>query len=175
MNAGNEVQLHYSIQLAEGNTLLFYRSFGKTRTRITFCSVNFHLLCQSLTFLSCSRSSSNGVRSIKVLNVLICKVIPADPGSYVEWTSLHCVRHRNVRWVQGSRQSLVASLNCFFQSSVVQVLVGLWKQFINNFVFPTWACAACFNINNNYYYVAYSLASNDMLLMRGNINRILAT
>ena len=36
-----------------------------------------------------------------------------------------------------------------FQFSVVQVLVGLRKQFINNFVFPTWACAAGFNNNNN--------------------------
>ena len=34
-----------------------------------------------------------------------------------------------------------------FQFSVVQVFVGLRKQFINNFVFPTWACAAGFNNN----------------------------
>ena len=30
----------------------------------------------------------------------------------------------------------------FLQFSVAQVLVGLRKQFINNFVFPTGACAA---------------------------------
>ena len=32
-----------------------------------------------------------------------------------------------------------------YQFSVTQVLVGLRKQFVNNFVFPTWACAAGFN------------------------------
>ena len=36
-----------------------------------------------------------------------------------------------------------------FSFSVAQVLVRLRKQFINNFVFPTWACAAGFNNNNN--------------------------
>ena len=39
----------------------------------------------------------------------------------------------------------------YFQFSVAQVLVGLRKQFINNFVFPTWACATGFNNNNNKY------------------------
>ena len=32
---------------------------------------------------------------------------------------------------------------------MAQVLVGLRKQFMNSFVFPTWACAAGFNNNNN--------------------------
>ena len=36
-----------------------------------------------------------------------------------------------------------------FKFSVTQVLVGLRKQFINNFVFATLACAAGFNNNNN--------------------------
>ena len=40
---------------------------------------------------------------------------------------------------------------CFLQFSDEQVLVGLRKQFINNFVFPSWACAAPL-FNNNYYY-----------------------
>ena len=42
-----------------------------------------------------------------------------------------------------------AIAGCFaefvFQFSVVQVLVGLRKKFINNFAFTTWACAAGFN------------------------------
>ena len=38
---------------------------------------------------------------------------------------------------------------CFLQFSIAQVLVMLKKQFINNFVLPTWACAAGFNNNNN--------------------------
>ena len=38
---------------------------------------------------------------------------------------------------------------CFIQFAVAQELVGLRKEFINNFVFPTWACAAGFNDDNN--------------------------
>ena len=44
---------------------------------------------------------------------------------------------------------MVASLSLLFSFSVAQVLVGLRKQFINNFVFPTWAGPAGFNNNNN--------------------------
>ena len=47
-------------------------------------------------------------------------------------------------------QSIVG---CFpelaFQFSVAQVLVWLRKQFIKNFVFAPWACAAGFKNNNN--------------------------
>ena len=32
------------------------------------------------------------------------------------------------------------------------MLVGLRKQFINNFVLPVWACAAGFNNNNNVFF-----------------------
>ena len=38
---------------------------------------------------------------------------------------------------------------CCLQFFVAQVLVGLRKQLLNNFVFPTWACAADFNNNIN--------------------------
>ena len=38
---------------------------------------------------------------------------------------------------------------CFFQFSGTHVLVGLRKQFMNNFGFPAWASAADFNNNNN--------------------------
>ena len=37
----------------------------------------------------------------------------------------------------GNSQSLIASLSLFFSFSVTQGLVGLHKQFINNFVFPS--------------------------------------
>ena len=49
-------------------------------------------------------------------------------------------------------QSIVGCFPEFvFQFSVVQVLVGSRsrKQFIDNFVFPIWACAAGFNNYNN--------------------------
>ena len=54
---------------------------------------------------------------------------------------------------------MVASRSCVFQFSLAQVLVGLRKQFINNFVFPTSACAAGFNNNNN------NNNNNDLLLI----------
>ena len=40
---------------------------------------------------------------------------------------------------------------CLLQFSVAQVLGVLRKHFINNFVFPTWACAAGFSNNNVIY------------------------
>ena len=47
-----------------------------------------------------------------------------------------------------------STVGCFleirlFQFYVAQVLVRLRKQFIINFVYPIWACAAGFNNNNN--------------------------
>ena len=47
-------------------------------------------------------------------------------------------------------QSIVRCFPDFFLFSMVQVLVGLPKQFMNNFVFPTLVCAAGFNNNNDY-------------------------
>ena len=47
-------------------------------------------------------------------------------------------------------QSIVGGVPQFvFQFCAVKVLVRLRKQFIDYFVFPTWACAAGFNNNNN--------------------------
>ena len=51
-------------------------------------------------------------------------------------------------YISGSSQSLVASLSSVFQLSVAQVLVGLRKQFVNNFVCLTPASSAGFNNNN---------------------------
>ena len=55
------------------------------------------------------------------------------------------------RWMGSRVQSTIGGFPelCFLQFSVAQALVGLREQFINNFVFPTWACAACVNNNNN--------------------------
>ena len=54
-------------------------------------------------------------------------------------------------WMGSRVQSTVGYFPelCFRQFSVAQVLVGLRKQFINNFVFPTWAYAIGFNNNKN--------------------------
>ena len=62
----------------------------------------------------------------------------------------------------GSSQSLVASLSLFFSFSVVQVLVGLRKQFMSNFVFITYACAAdCYNNYNIRQFVKHYQALNQ--------------
>ena len=63
--------------------------------------------CQNPTNSSCGCSSSISVWSIKVYNVPICKVFPAGSDPCMEWPQasgrhgayLHCVWHRNVRWV----------------------------------------------------------------------------
>ena len=53
--------------------------------------------------------------------------------------------------VQGRSQPFVAFLIelCFLLFFVAQVLVGLPKQFITIFIFPTWSCATGFNNNKN--------------------------
>ena len=83
-------------------------------------------------------------------NVPICKVFPAGTDSCVDdlpYTvfdtgPLDGFKGAVNRWLVGCFLELV------FLFSKVQVLVGLYKQFINNFVFLTWACAAGFNNNN---------------------------
>ena len=57
-----------------------------------------------------------------------------------------------------------------FSVFVVQVLVGLHKQFMNNFIFPIWACAAGFNNNNNNDgHWAYPTAKSRRLPRRCNL------
>ena len=52
--------------------------------------------------------------------------------------------------MRSREQPIVCCLPEFvFLFSVVQMLVGLRKQFIKSFVFPTLACAASFNNKNN--------------------------
>ena len=55
------------------------------------------------------------------------------------------------RWMGSWAQSTVGCFTelCFLKFSVAHLLVGLRKQFINNFVFPDWACAGSFNNNDN--------------------------
>ena len=52
---------------------------------------------------------------------------------------------------------------CFLQYFVAYVLVGLRKQFMNNFVLPTWACTAGFNNNTNNKVYAINTSTVHML------------
>ena len=71
-----------------------------------------------------------------------------DTGTLVEFEE--AVNH----WLTGKVARTVIRISkgvpwvVFFHFFVVQVFVGLRKQFTNNFVIPTWACAADFNNNN---------------------------
>ena len=51
------------------------------------------------------------------------------------------------RWKHGLRVHALTKMGTI--SSAAQVLLRLRKEFKNNFVFPTWACAAGFTTNNN--------------------------
>ena len=53
------------------------------------------------------------------------------------------------RWLPPSVVFSCVCPSVVFLFSVAQVLMGLLKQFKNNFFFPTWTCAAGFNNNNN--------------------------
>ena len=72
------------------------------------------------------------------------------PAHVQMWNDLPYTVLGTERWMSSREQSTVGCFPelCFLQFSVVQVLVGLRKQFINNFVFSTWACAAGFHNNN---------------------------
>ena len=60
---------------------------------------------------------------------------------------------------------------CFLQFSVAQVLVWLRKQLINNFVSPTWACAAGFNNNyNKNNRLTAALMSQNIIFSKGMFN-----
>ena len=62
---------------------------------------------------------------------------------------------------------MVASMNFVFPFSVVsQVLVGLRKHFINNYVFPAWAGATGFNNNNNN--IVLGVQQYDIFLLEFN-------
>ena len=73
------------------------------------------------------------------------------PGQVCMWNNLH---HMFDTWrldgFNGCSQPLIASLSCVsFQFSVANVIVVLREEFVNNFFFSAWGCAAGFNINNN--------------------------
>ena len=74
----------------------------------------------------------------------------------VERSFRSCIRWGGTGGYQEQRQCIFIGqqsiVGCFtefvFQFSVTQVHVGLRKQFRNNFIYPTLACAGGFNNNN---------------------------
>ena len=122
------------------------------RTLITVCLASFHLLLLEfgITELPPQLIHWNlKYQGVERPNLL--EVFSPSQGSNVAFKQLLCTVF-DTGTLDGSKgESAVGCFpeSCFLLFSVAQVLVGLRKQFINNFVFPTWACAACFNNNNN--------------------------
>ena len=68
------------------------------------------------------------------------------------WNDLSTMCLTPERWIGSMGHSRIRCFPelCFIQFPMAQVQVGLQKQFINDFAFPTSACAVGFNnINNN--------------------------
>ena len=104
-----------------------------------------------LTRAAAAAHRSIGVRSIKVQNVPTCYNMSLHREEWGMWFECGMIFRTlcltPARWMGSRMQSTVGCFSelCFLQFSVAQVLVGLRKQFINNFVLPTWACPAGFN------------------------------
>ena len=117
---------------------------------ITVCSASFHLLLLEFDILELRTqlihwsSKNQGVERPNLFG-LSCRP-RFDCGMTFPTV---CLTPK--RWIGSRAQSTVGRFPelCFLQFSVAQVLGGLQNQFINNCVFPTWACAARFNNNNN--------------------------
>ena len=117
---------------------------------LSLCSASFHLLLQEFDISELRPQlihwslKYQGVKHPNSLG-LFCR-LRFDWG--MTFPTLCLILER---WM-GSRVQLTVGCFpelCFLQFFVAQVLMGLRKQFLNNFVFPTWAYAAGFNNNNN--------------------------
>ena len=126
------------------------------RTLITACSAGFHLLL--LVF------GIPGLRPHLIHWSLKYQVVerPNLPGDLhrfeygMTFSTLYLIPESwigsRVQWTVGCFPEFY-----FLQFSVVLLLVGFQKHFINNFTFPTWGCAAGFNNNNNNSLVIHPL------------------
>ena len=83
---------------------------------------------KSSTYPSCGRRSFIGVRSINVLDVVICKVLLTGPDSDVKWPFLHRAWHRDASWVQGCSQLLVTLVSCVSFSFPWRRCVSGWES-----------------------------------------------
>ena len=120
------------------------------RTLITVCSASFHLLLLELDISELRPQLiywSLKYQGVERPNLLgISCLLRFDCG--MTFRTLCLIPER---WMGSRVQSTVGCFPklCFLPFSVAHMPVGLRKQFINNFVFPTWAWAAVFNNNNN--------------------------
>ena len=123
------------------------------RTLITVCSASFHLLLLEFDMLELRPQPINN-KSLKYQGLerpnLLVLFYQLRFGCRMTFPTL-CLTQE--RWMGSRVQSTVGCFSelYFLIFSVVQVIVRLRKQFINNFVFPTWACAAGFNKNAKKY------------------------
>ena len=110
---------------------------------------SFHLLLPKFDIPGLRPQLVHWSLRYQVVESPIFNLFPAGTGSNVEWHSLHCGWHRNVGWVQGCSQPLVASLSWVFFSFLWHR--SLWGcEIYKQFCLPTWDCAAsCFNNNDN--------------------------
>ena len=127
------------------------------RTLIAVCSASFHLLLLEIDIpelwaqLIHWSLKYQGVERLSFLG-LSCRP-RLECG--MAFNTLRLTPERWMgSWVQLTVGRFFPEL-CFLQFFVAHELLGLRKQFISNFVSPTWACAAGFNnnnpVNNNQY------------------------
>ena len=131
------------------------------QTRITVCAVSFLLLLPESNIPELWPGMSNSILQLQTQSEFVVSGCRTSlftrcflPALVRMWNDLPCTAHVfDTRTLDGLLrvQSIVSCFPelCFLQLSVAQVVVGLRKQFINNFIFPTWARAAGFNNNNN--------------------------
>ena len=132
-----------------------------------------HMYSQSLSiFFRCgglllnvifSFSSARCIRDgflVVMLSTSCCWTVYVDN---VNSNSIHCLFSELPSVSVRVRQTRAATAA---RKARLQVLVRLRKKFINNFVFPTWACAAGFNNNNNLHFTTthHSLLPSTLTL-----------
>ena len=119
--------------------------------KVTVCSANFHPLLQELDILELRQQLIHW--RLKYQGIERPKLHSVSRRARFEYGMIFPILCLTPEcWIGSMMRTTVDCLRelCFLQFSVVHVLVGLRKLFINNLVFFTFAYAAGFNNNNNY-------------------------
>ena len=120
------------------------------RTRITFCSVLFLLLLVEFDKLDLQPQLIHWSLKYQGVEPPNLKGLSCRPR-FEYGITFPTLFFTSKCWMGSRVQSTIGCFPelCFLQFSMALPLVVLRKQFINNFVFPSGACAADFNNNNN--------------------------